>query len=170
VSDPEDFQLTAAAVAGHTPAQAGRVCGSVPELYDSGVSQHMSPLHNCFITYQEILPRPMTAVDKRVFYAIGVRDIIIDVPNGESSTLIRLKDILHAPDMCYVLNTLFPILTNLALHLHCLITHAFHLHHPRMILLHVSPLCFRSDTSFTCISPRQEAVPLHVFKDPYVRL
>jgi len=71
---------------------------------------------------------------------------------------------------CYVLNTLFPILTNLALHLHCPITHAFHLHHPHMILLHISPLCFRSDTSFTYVSPRQEVVPLHVFKDPCVHL
>jgi len=52
-----------------------------------------------FVTYQEILPRPITAADKRVFYAIGTGDVVIDIPNGESSTPIRLKDALHAPDM-----------------------------------------------------------------------
>jgi hypothetical protein len=30
---------------------------------------------------------------------IGLGDVVIDVPNGESSTQITLKDILHAPDM-----------------------------------------------------------------------
>ena len=59
----------------------------------------MSPLCDCFVTYQEILLHPITAADKRVYYAIGVGDIIIDIPNGESSTQIRLKDALHAPDM-----------------------------------------------------------------------
>ena len=57
------------------------------------------PLHDRFITYQEILPRPIMAADKRVFYAIGIGDIVIDIPNGESSTPMRLKDTLHAPDM-----------------------------------------------------------------------
>ena len=43
--------------------------------------------------------RPITAADKRVFYVIGIGNIIIDIPNGESSTQITLKDVLHAPDM-----------------------------------------------------------------------
>jgi hypothetical protein len=79
--------------------QVGQVRGSAPELYDSSASRHMSPLRDCFIAYQEIPPRPITAADKRVFYAIGVGDVVIDIPNGESSTPIRLKDVLHAPDM-----------------------------------------------------------------------
>jgi hypothetical protein len=59
----------------------------------------MSPLCDCFIAYQEIPLCPITVVDKRVFYMIGVGDVVIDIPNGESSTLIRLKDVLHALDM-----------------------------------------------------------------------
>jgi hypothetical protein len=59
----------------------------------------MSPLCDHFVAYQEIPPCPITMADKRVFYAIGARDIVIDVPNGESSTPIRLKDVLHALDM-----------------------------------------------------------------------
>jgi hypothetical protein len=88
VSDPEDFLLTAAAAAGCTLVQVGRVRGSAPELYDSSTSRHMSPLRDRFVAYQEIPPRPISVVDKRVFYAIGVGDVVIDVPNGESSTPI----------------------------------------------------------------------------------
>jgi len=60
---------------------------------------HMSPLCDRFVAYQEIPPCPITVADKRVFYAIGAGDIVIDIPNGESSTPIRLKDVLHALDM-----------------------------------------------------------------------
>ena len=72
---------------------------SMPELYDSGASRHMSLLRDHFVTYQKIPPCPITVADKRVFYTIGIGDVVIDIPNGESSTLIRLKDALHAPDM-----------------------------------------------------------------------
>ena len=99
VSDPEDLQLTAAAVAGSSLAQVGQVCGSAPELYDSGASRHMSPLCDHFVTYEEIPPHPITTVDRRVFYVIEVGDVVIDIPNGESSTQITLKDALHALDM-----------------------------------------------------------------------
>jgi hypothetical protein len=34
-----------------------------------------------------------------VFYAIGTGDLEIEVPNGESSTSIMLKDVLRAPEM-----------------------------------------------------------------------
>jgi hypothetical protein len=46
-----------------------------------------------------IPPCPITATDKRIFYAVGMGDLRIRVPNGESSTPIVLKDVLHAPDM-----------------------------------------------------------------------
>jgi heme-binding NEAT domain protein len=40
----------------------------------------------------------ITAADKRVFYAIGMGDLEIEVPNGESTTSILLKDV-HALEM-----------------------------------------------------------------------
>ena len=85
---------------GHVPMQAdhptpGRTC----ELYDSGAMCHMLPYHEHFKAYHAIPLRTITAADKRVFYAIGIGDLEIEVPNGMSSTLITLKDVLHAPDM-----------------------------------------------------------------------
>src|SRR5260221_6608614 len=59
----------------------------------------MTPFRKHFITYQAIEPRAILAADKGVFYAVGTGDLRIKVPDGESSTPILLKDVLHAPDM-----------------------------------------------------------------------
>ena len=69
------------------------------ELYDSGASRHMSPFQHRFTNLRSIPPRPITAANNRVFYATGLGDLKIDVPNGSSSTCITLKDALYAPDM-----------------------------------------------------------------------
>ena len=69
------------------------------ELYDSGASRHMSPFSHRFTNLHPIPPRPITAANNRVFYAIGSGDLKIDVPNGASTTPITLKDALYAPDM-----------------------------------------------------------------------
>jgi hypothetical protein len=102
MQEPADEQTpdAAAAAAGSTPAQAEQArSGIATELYDSGASRHMSPFRDRFVSYKTIPPRAITAADKRVFYAIGTGDLEIEVPNGESSTRIILKDVLHAPDM-----------------------------------------------------------------------
>jgi transposase InsO family protein len=80
----------------------GNACtseGVESELYDSGASRHMSPFRHRFLSYRTIEPRPITAADKRVFYATGMGDVSIRVPNGESFTTVTLRDVLHAPDM-----------------------------------------------------------------------
>ena len=70
------------------------------KLYDSGASCHMSPFRHQFISYCSILPRPIMAADKRLFFAKGMGDLRIRVPNGESSyTPVILRDALHAPEM-----------------------------------------------------------------------
>ena len=69
------------------------------KLYDSGASRHMSPFIHCFSNYRPIPPRPITAANKHVFYAIGTGDLQIDVPNGQGTTPVTLCDTLHAPDM-----------------------------------------------------------------------
>jgi gag-polypeptide of LTR copia-type/Integrase core domain/GAG-pre-integrase domain len=69
------------------------------ELYDSGASRHMSPFSHRFTNLRSIPPRPITAANNRVFYAIGTGDLKVDIPNGASSTSVTLKDALYAPDM-----------------------------------------------------------------------
>ena len=69
------------------------------ELYDSGASRHMSPHRSQFENYISIVPKSITAADKRCFQAIGKGDLRVKVPNGHSMTTILLKDVLHCPDM-----------------------------------------------------------------------
>ena len=79
-------------------AMQGETCNQ-SELYDSGASRHMSPFRKSFTTYRKIDARPITAANNQVFHAIGMGDLSIDVPNGESSTKVLLRDVLHAPDL-----------------------------------------------------------------------
>lgn len=77
----------------------GSVDGVMTELYDSGASRHMSPYCEQFENYISIIPKSITAADKRYFQAIGKGDLRIQVPNSKTTTTIPLRDILHCPDM-----------------------------------------------------------------------
>src|SRR5277367_524644 len=77
----------------------GSVEGVQTELYDSGASRHMSPYRDHFENYIPIMPKSITAADKRHFQAIGKGDLRIKIPNGTSATIILLKNVLHCPDM-----------------------------------------------------------------------
>ena len=70
------------------------------ELYDLGASHHMSPFRKQFVTYRPIDACLITAVNNKVFHAIGMGDLQIKVPNGTTSNKVLLKDTLHAPDLC----------------------------------------------------------------------
>jgi hypothetical protein len=59
----------------------------------------MSPSCERFIIYQHIEPIPIKAANKGMFYAIGTGDLWVEVPDGESSTSITLKDVLYTPNL-----------------------------------------------------------------------
>jgi hypothetical protein len=48
---------------------------NVPELYDSGVSQHLSPSHEHFINFISIPPKPIRGADNSTFNTIGKGDL-----------------------------------------------------------------------------------------------
>src|SRR5271170_4524751 len=77
----------------------GKAEGLQTELYDSGASRHMSPYRDHFENYVKIMPKPITAADKRCFQAIGKGDLRIKIPNDLKNTTVLLKDVLHCPDM-----------------------------------------------------------------------
>jgi hypothetical protein len=95
----EEDDIEIAAAAGSPSAQPERVHRTATELYDSGASRHMSPFRDRFLNYQAIEPRAIAAANKGVFYAVGTGDLRIEVPHGECSTPILLKDVFHAPEM-----------------------------------------------------------------------
>jgi hypothetical protein len=59
----------------------------------------MTPFRHHLINYTPITSRPITAADKRVFHATGKGDMRVEVPNGNTTTTILLKDVMYAPDM-----------------------------------------------------------------------
>ncbi len=69
------------------------------EVYVTSPSQHMSPYRAQFITYNKIRPRPFAGFNVSVFYAIGVGNMYIDIPNGAVWTKVLLRDVLYAPDL-----------------------------------------------------------------------
>ena len=76
----------------------GETCNQ-SELYDLGALRHMSPFRKSFTTYRKIDARPITAVNNQVFHAIGMGDLPIEVPNGEASTKVVLRNVLHTLDL-----------------------------------------------------------------------
>lgn len=59
---------------------------SIPELYDSGVLQHLSPSRKHFVNFVSIPPKPIRGADNGTFHAIRKGDlpIYMYLPNGSS--------------------------------------------------------------------------------------
>jgi hypothetical protein len=69
------------------------------KLYDSGISHHILPSCDYFMTYQSIPPIPIRGANRSVFYAVETGNLRIEVPDGESSTPIILQDVLYMPNV-----------------------------------------------------------------------
>ena len=69
---------------------------------DSGASHHYSPHHNAFTDYPIHNWGIMTA-DGQKLKAVGMSNIVIELPNGAKRTKIILKDTIYTPDMAFTL-------------------------------------------------------------------
>ena len=58
--------------------------GNVPELYNSGASQHLSPCREHFLNFISIPSKPIRGADNRMFDAIGHGDLPIYLPNRDT--------------------------------------------------------------------------------------
>ena len=75
----------------------------IAELYDSGCTNHISPYHDQFENFERTAPRSFKAANKQSFNTIGKGDLIIDVPNGNDFTKLRLTDVQYTPNVAYTL-------------------------------------------------------------------
>src|SRR5882724_11438235 len=73
------------------------------ELYNSGVTRHMTPYWMALTNYATIPPMPINAANQHTFHAIRQGDLPICMPNGSGSTKITLKDVLHNLDIALML-------------------------------------------------------------------
>jgi len=73
------------------------------ELYDSGCTNHISPYRNKFENFERTSPRPFKAANKQTFSTIGKGDLVVNVPNGDTFTKLRLTDVQYSPNVAYTL-------------------------------------------------------------------
>ena len=75
----------------------------IVELYDSGCMNHISPYRDKFEDFETIPPQLFRAANKQTFSTIGRGDMVIDIPNGDDSSQLRLKNVLYSPNVEYTL-------------------------------------------------------------------
>ena len=75
----------------------------IAELYDSSCTNHISPYRDRFIDFQRTLPRAFKAANKQSFSTVGKGDLIIDIPDGDNFTQLRLTDVQYSPNVAYTL-------------------------------------------------------------------
>jgi transposase InsO family protein len=68
-------------------------------IIDMGASRHFSPARELFKNYETINPIPITTADGHTFKAIGKGDVLVRLPNEQTSTPVVLRDTLYAPEM-----------------------------------------------------------------------
>jgi hypothetical protein len=73
------------------------------EILDSGTTRHISPYSNDFDTLTDIPPKPLRAANQGSFSAVGMGELVIDVPNGVEASQLRLTEVLYSPEVGYTL-------------------------------------------------------------------
>ncbi|KAI0088971.1 hypothetical protein BDY19DRAFT_874510, partial [Irpex rosettiformis] len=66
----------------------------------------MTPYREHLINYREISSRAIRAANSQMFKAVGMGDMYVTAPNGETTTRYLLKNVLHAPAMSATLVSL----------------------------------------------------------------
>jgi hypothetical protein len=66
---------------------------------DSGATVHYCPDRAKFVTYQTVSGPEIYAADGRALRSIGMGNIVINLPNGDESTEVTLRDVFHVPEM-----------------------------------------------------------------------
>jgi GAG-pre-integrase domain len=84
--------------AGDDPANSPRA-----EIYDSGSTWHLSPFCEDLEKFTEISLKTFRAANKQSFSAVGMGELVVDVPNGAVSSDLRLTEVLYSPEVGYTL-------------------------------------------------------------------
>jgi Pol polyprotein len=69
------------------------------DLYDSGSTCHISPFWHHFTSFHSIPSHPISTANQGIFYAIEKGDLRINIPNGDKSVPIILKDVFYSPQI-----------------------------------------------------------------------
>ncbi|KAJ3522993.1 hypothetical protein NMY22_g11644 [Coprinellus aureogranulatus] len=69
------------------------------EVFDSGCSRHMTPYGDSLSDYRTIPEQKIRAANAEHFSGIGVGNFHLQLPLGEESRTLLLKNVLHCPDL-----------------------------------------------------------------------
>ena len=87
----------------------GKVDLPYAEIYDSGCSKHLTPYRDTLENFVEIPPKTFQAANKKkkkkkqTMSAVGMGEMIIDVPNSANILQLRLTEVLYSPEVGYTL-------------------------------------------------------------------
>jgi Pol polyprotein, beta-barrel domain/gag-polypeptide of LTR copia-type len=73
------------------------------EVYDSGCTRHITPYREAVTDFKAISPKSFQAANKQSFNAVGTGEMVIDVPNGVTTSQLRLTEVLYSPEVGYTL-------------------------------------------------------------------
>ena len=73
------------------------------EVFDSSTTTHISPYRSDFTTFEPIPPKVLHAANKQGFCAIGKGEMVLDLPNGDTTSKLRLSEVLYSPEAGYTL-------------------------------------------------------------------
>ena len=96
---PEPTETTPEKAFANPPADRRTNNALTAEILDSGCTRHMTPDRHRLANYREIPPKSICAANQESFSAIGMGDMTIHLPNGATTTQIKLRDVLYAPNM-----------------------------------------------------------------------
>ena len=82
----------------------GKVDLPCAEIYDPGCSKHLTPYHDALKNFAETPPpKTFQAANKQTMSAVGMGEIIIDIPNSANILQLRLTEVLYSPEVGYTL-------------------------------------------------------------------
>ena len=73
------------------------------KIYDSGCSKHLTPYRDALENFIEIPPKTFQAANKQTMSAVGMGEMMIDIPNGADISQLRLTEVLYSPEVGYTL-------------------------------------------------------------------
>ena len=73
------------------------------EIYDSGCSKHLTPYRDALKNFIEIPPKIFRAANKQTMTAVGVGEMVINVPDGTNVSQLKLTEVLYSPEVGYTL-------------------------------------------------------------------
>jgi Pol polyprotein, beta-barrel domain len=67
------------------------------------VAKHITPYRNAVTRFTAIAPRSFQAANQQSFKAVRMGEMVIDVPNGATTSQLNLTEVLYSPEVGYTL-------------------------------------------------------------------